>query len=234
MEKIDYTCINVNINDYLSMGKKRYKIPFVTANMSIPDKTNETNIPKYYIQNVNGIAVAITGISPFPENLDTMNPKVTATPPGDALKKLIPNLKTKSDVIVLLSQFPAETTRKIVELAGVHPDLIISQRSSRLVTENQLNAIPYLIQISDSCAAIETVTLTMDSKKQITNCKTVRTKLGPHIDEDPAILAITGENITKTIEQEVNNQIIKEAIELHKLSPEEYTEMLLKKQPKKE
>ncbi len=134
MNLMDYTAMNPGGSefffgtDFLKKASSDIAFPLVTSNLVYKD----SRLPfgkKYIIKNAGRLKVAILGVMPVeafenipdPESLKNME----IIPPEKALKKLLPEVRKKADLIILLSQCGFETTTSLVnDLNGI--DIAIS------------------------------------------------------------------------------------------------------------
>jgi len=93
--------------EFLSAAGAGTTVPFIASNL-IYDGDRPSWASEYIIKEVGGIKVAVLGII-SPEELDRFLPahkagKLRAIAPEKALKKLVPAVRKKADLVVLLNQ----------------------------------------------------------------------------------------------------------------------------------
>lgn len=134
MNLMDYTAMNPGGSefffgtDFLKKTSSDIAFPLVTSNLVYKDSQLSFG-KKYIIKNTGRLKVAILGVMPVeafenipdPESLKNME----IIPPEKALKNLLPEVRKKADLIILLSQCRFETTTSLVNnLNGI--DIAIS------------------------------------------------------------------------------------------------------------
>lgn len=134
MNLMDYTAMNPGGSefffgtDFLKKASSDIAFPLVTSNLVYKDSRLSFG-KKYIIKNAGRLKVAILGVMPVeafenvpdPESLKNME----IIPPEKALKNLLPKVRKKADLIILLSQCGFETTTSLVnDLNGI--DIAIS------------------------------------------------------------------------------------------------------------
>lgn len=131
LKLMGYDAVNVGKNEF-SFGQNYLKsfgndVPFISSNLNF-EKNPTLPIKKYIIKNIGELKVGITGIlsskafDNFPAREYVRNLKIVN--PETALQTLIPELKRKTDLIILLSQDSYEATTSLVnKIKGI--DLVI-------------------------------------------------------------------------------------------------------------
>src|SRR5258705_1653943 len=110
MDKLGYNAATIGERE-LSFGQrylldtfKKTKIDLVSANVVFAD-TKKPLAKPYVIRKVGNVRVAITGLvgKELPFRKIPSEPELTVLDPFETAKKLIPELKKKADVVVVLS-----------------------------------------------------------------------------------------------------------------------------------
>jgi 2',3'-cyclic-nucleotide 2'-phosphodiesterase (5'-nucleotidase family) len=122
MTLMRYDVLNLGVLDlqfgqeFLENERQKVSFPFLASNL----RYNDSPPPwakEYLITEAGGIKIGLIGVvdpERLPEFLTTEQRKVLrAIPPEDALNKLVPEVRQKADVVVLLSQF---STTELLEL----------------------------------------------------------------------------------------------------------------------
>lgn len=123
--------------------KKLAKFPFLSANIYY---NNKIIFNPYIIKEINGVKIAIVGISPMNSIVATSESKLvgfTVTDPIKEIEKLMPELKKKSDIILVLAHIGKTddkiNVQKLVEdVPGI--DIIVDGHDHVLIKEGmQIN-----------------------------------------------------------------------------------------------
>lgn len=117
---------------YLADASQKVSFSFISSN--IKSETPQTWLKPYVIKEIGGFRAAIVGVLPensFDFYVDPEKVKgFTIISAQDALKELVPQLKEKSDIIVLLSQFDMEETAALVNgVPGINLAVTTSDQS---------------------------------------------------------------------------------------------------------
>lgn len=134
MNLMDYDALNLGSRefslgiDFLKSTSSAVSFPFVSSNL-VYDKIQLPWIKDYIIKNVGGLRVAILGVMPSDALEKVSNPRYVKNlkiiTPETALKNLLPEIRKKADLVILLSQLGVEATSLLVN--NVHGiDLAIS------------------------------------------------------------------------------------------------------------
>ncbi len=228
--------------------------PLITSNLVYKD----SQLPfgeKYIIKKVRDIRVGIVGVMPLepiyqkapPDNGGCSNKHNSADdkhtqekeevlfmdqleiiPPEDALKSLLPQLRSQADLVILLSQCGFEATTLLVnKVDGI--DLAISAPNR---TKHSYESKVPIMETAHIGKRLGFVKLTLDDSGQIINTEKSMVRLNNRIPFEERIVKITGDDIGKKIREDELRKMEKEAKALLELSPEKYYEMLMKEQTK--
>lgn len=261
MNQIGYNAMNLSWNELryssslLDDMEKNIAFPFITSNAVHKD----SNIPvgkKYVIKQIGNVKVGILGIMPIEPFEALPNPqfmeRFRVTPPEDALKTLIPEVRKEADLILLLSHCGFKATTDIVaQVKGI--DLAITGSDlEREVNESELGCqadpesafvqtkaddktVP-VMQIGYGLKSLGLLKLTLDDKGQIAQHESKLIKLDMSIPSDPQIVEITGTDLYRKVadvrkeRDEEDQRKRQEAQEMLKISPEEYLKKMKEKQ----
>lgn len=254
MERMNYTAMNLGWNEVWSgtdfleaVSPRGVTFPMLTSNLVYKENRRPFG-EKYVIRTVGDVNVGILGIMPVEppavkappssgpcpnKRSGQTNEKMTLTdpleiiPPETALKALLPEVRSKADVVILLSQCRFKATTDLVgKLEGI--DLAIS--GQRVNPEYPKSMKTPVLEAAYMGKSLNSVKLTLDDNGRIIQHRKNRVRLTEIIPSDPRILEIIGDDIQKKIRDEELQKLEKEAEELLKLSPQQYFEMLLKEQ----
>jgi 2',3'-cyclic-nucleotide 2'-phosphodiesterase (5'-nucleotidase family) len=114
MNRMGYDGMNVGYRDIRFLQddlRKGSPIPFVSSNL----KGDFPKLRPYFVREVQGIRVGVVGVLP-PEDLGRLeNPAGLAVEdPETALRGLLPELKRRADLVVLLSQLTRAETSELL------------------------------------------------------------------------------------------------------------------------
>ena len=114
MALMRYDVLNLGVLDlqfgseFLEDARKKVSFPFLAANLRYKD-SQPPWAKEYIITEVGGIKIGLLGVvdpKRLPEFLTPEQQKLLlAIPPEEALNKLVPEVRQKADLVILLSQF---------------------------------------------------------------------------------------------------------------------------------
>ena len=168
-----YDALNLGVPE-LSLGKEfleftrsRVSFPYIASNL-LYRGGRPLWIREYAIKEVGGVKVAILGVLD-PEDLKQIsgldNAKgFEAISPQAALARLVPEIRLKADLVVLLSQFGELGEKKIRALVEAVPgiDVAVFSEKNYLVQPPEKNVI--FLETKNRGRLIGLVTITLDSK----------------------------------------------------------------------
>lgn len=245
MGRMGYDAIGVGGIDFLLGAEFLKKIAsgagtrFVTTNLLYRDSMQPFG-SKYAIINAGDIRVGVLSVLPVDafdkisdrnlvENLDII-------PPERAIGTVLPQIKEKTDIVILLSQCGQEMTRLIVKgYDGI--DLCIccgDERGrggcgeKRLLKGTGEEKTSSVIMASYRGERLGYASLDLNTDRQATMSQSKMIRLDKSIPADEEIVKITGKEMFDKVKEEKQKEEFKRTAELRKLSPVEYLEMLKK------
>jgi len=251
-----YTAMNLGTGEF-SLGVNFLKeksadlnFPLVASNLSYADSTSPFT-KKYVITQAGSLKVAILGVM-YPGILEKMPRSgtfgvVEIIPPDEALKALLPRIKKEADIVILLSQLGLSETKRLVDtLEGI--DLAIyggkdnkpAGCGGEIKPEASAGKSKTLaLKASSRGVHLGYVRLSVDDTGRVIADNKKMIFLNDAVAMDDKVLEIT-ENGTfkraaeekKRVAEEERRKMEREIRELHKLSPMEYMEKILKEQSK--
>lgn len=238
--------------DFLKEVSNRISFPMVTSNLVYKDSQKPFG-EKYLIRKVGDARVAILGVMPLKSPEKGTPPAASACekasesgkdahpplesmfadyleviPPEKALLKLVPEVRSQADFVILLSQCGFKDTNFMVSRVG-NIDLAISGQRITPVHPDQESEIP-VMEATYQGKSLGFVRLTRDDAGKITIDKQEFLRLGDSVPFDTRISKITGDDIHAKVREEEMRKMEKESEALRKLSPQEYYELLMKQQ----
>ena len=99
---------------FIDTGTANNLPPMVAANLDAPVGLARF-IKKYFVVTVDGIRFGITGIMPDLATRSLISPQFHVSDAETALRQVLSELKTNSDFIILLSQFPTDQTQNFAQ-----------------------------------------------------------------------------------------------------------------------
>ncbi|OPY68432.1 MAG: Trifunctional nucleotide phosphoesterase protein YfkN precursor [Syntrophorhabdaceae bacterium PtaU1.Bin034] len=124
MQRMGYDALNLGGpefffgTEFLEHARGQVSFPYVASSLRY-DGRGLPWAQEYLLKQVGGLTVAILGVF-NPDELDQLRDKelvkrLQLVPAEEALGRLVPRVREKADVVVLLSRFAAEKTRALVE-----------------------------------------------------------------------------------------------------------------------
>jgi len=238
MELMGYDALNMGSSElyfgkeFLEHTRSRVSFPYIASNLLY----GGSRLPwtrEYIIKEVGGIKVAILGIldpddfKEIPNQDDVKGFQVI--PPEAALNRLLPEVRGKADLVILLSQLGEKKVLALVEaVQGI--DVAIFSERNYLVTPPEKNVI--LFQTGSKGMTMGLVTITLDDKRALSVSERRDVLLDSSVPDNGEILGLVE---TYKKEQEINQELKKEKakkelIEGLQLTPEGFMERLRKGQ----
>lgn len=214
---------------FLEQSLSQVSFPYIASNLTYSgSKINQFR--EYVIRETGGVKVAILGILD-PDDIMTLTnheqkKKWQALPPDAVLQKLLPEVRQKADLVILLSQLSTAKTRALLQaVKGI--DVAISSGTNDLLNptapENTV-----LLHTGSKGMTLGMLQLTLDAKRGFRVTTKMDIPLGNSVPDNTAIASLAAEYKKK---QEVKEEIEKkEMIENLKLTPEQFMELYRKKQ----
>ena len=245
MGKMGYDVIGVGGIDF-SLGTEFLKkiasdagIRFVTTNLLYKDSMQPFG-SKYAIINAGAIRVGVLSVLPV-DAFDKISDRklvenLEIIPPERAIGTVLPEIKGKTDVVILLSQCGQKMTRLIVKgYDGIDLRISCGDKNSRggcgkrrLTKGTGEEQTPSFIMASYRGYSLGYTRLSLDTDRQVTISQSKMIGLDKSIPADEEIVKITGREMFDKVKEEKQKEELKEIMELHKLSPAEYLERLKK------
>ncbi len=121
-----YDALNVGEGE-LSFGLDQFKeivknstLAFVSCNISVENSQAGSPFLPYVVKKMDGIRVAVTGVANtvfFNEEMLNKE-KIKVNSPVESLKRILPELKQRADVIILLSHLGYDGTKNLIQNAA--------------------------------------------------------------------------------------------------------------------
>ncbi len=240
--------------DFFEEMRSTITFPLITSNLVHKDSRLPYG-KKYVIKTIGDVRVGILGVMPLnsiyqkavppgdgscPQNRHKsadhehaqekkapFTDQLEIIPPGNALKNLVPEVRTRADIVILLSQCGFDATTLLVDnVDGI--DLAISGPSR--TRRSGKSKVP-IIETGYIGKRMGSVKLTSDGAGWIIKAgDEMMISLNDRIPYDSSVIKITSDDIDKKIRDEELQKMKKEAEALFKLTPYEYYEMLIKEQ----
>ena len=244
MNRMGYAAMNLGGNefflgaDFLKRVTSTINFPLVTSNLVYKD----SRLPfgeRYVIKDVGDVRIAIIGIMPADSFNNVLEPQsvegLEIMSPGDALKVLLPEVRKKADLVILLSQCGFEYTTLLVnDIGGI--DIAMSSRGKKSKHTDE-NAKTSVLEVGYKGKYLGVLRLKVDDAGQVLSGQNEMIELDESVVPDEEIVEITGDDIRTRVgverrmrEERRRREIEREIKELQKLSPQEYLNLQLKKQ----
>jgi 5'-nucleotidase/UDP-sugar diphosphatase len=235
MELMGYDALNLGIpelllgKEFLERTSSQVTFPYIASNLLY----GGSRLPwtrEYVIKEVGGMKVAILGILD-PDDLKSPPPDdvkgFTVISPKAALDRLLPEVRGKADLVILLSQLGEARTLALVEAArGIGIDVAIFSERNYLVKPPEKNAI--LLQTWSRGTGVGLVTITLGDKRILSVSERRDVPLDPSVPDNERILwLVETYKRERAIKEEKPN---KERMEWLQLTPEEFMKRYRKEQ----
>jgi len=215
--------------EFLEQTRSHASFPYIASNLLY----GGSRLPwtrEYIIKEVGGIKVAILGILD-PDGLARLPDQeqvkgLEVIPPEAALERLLPEVRGKADLVILLSLFDAEKTFALAKaVTGV--DVAISSVSDdAFFLSPPKNEKTILLQAKPLGKLLGLLKITFDDKRALIVSDRRYVSLGNSVTDNGEIgrLIEKHKNIQETVQQQKQEKIQKELMEGLQLSPQEFME----------
>ncbi len=238
MERMAYDAVTfgegeLNMDfDFLMGALENINIPFVSSNMQIATNQKKQIILPYIIKEIEGLKVAITGITPKvmmdDHVLKNQNIKIDKT--ITSLKNTIEQLKEKADFILLLSHYGMGGTTNFLRYNDFSDiSLSIVGHGRLLTTKVQEVSDTLIVQNSMGGEILSMIKLNLDDSGKIIDFSFENIPLTDEVPEDETLKIKMAEfkmlnTKDKIKEDRINQKKRKEKKELEvlKLTPEAF------------
>ena len=220
--------------EFLEHTRSLVSFPYIASNLL----SGGSGLPwtrEYIIREVGGIKVAILGVL-NPDGLAQIPDQeqvkgLEALPVEAALNRLLPEVRRKADLVILLSQFDVEETLALVKaVKGV--DVAISSGGGDVfyatATENEKTV---LLQTGSKGKALGLLKVTLDETRALRVIERRYVPLDNSVPDNGAIAKLI--EPFKKVQVTNQEEIRKERTESLQLSPQEFMERYRKKQTEK-
>jgi 5'-nucleotidase/UDP-sugar diphosphatase len=232
MQLMGYDALNLGSpefifgKEFLDHTRSHVSFPYIASNLL----TGGSRLPwtrEYIIKEVGGIQVAIVGILD-PDGLAQLPDQeqvkgLEVIPPDAALNRLLPEVRGKADLVILLSQFDAEKTLALVKaVKGVDVAISSSTIDGLFYAAAPKNETTVLLQTGALGKTLGLLKITLDEKRALSVSERRYITLDNSVPSN-------GE-IEKLVEKRKKTQVTitpeksKEQMEGLKLSPKEFME----------
>jgi 2',3'-cyclic-nucleotide 2'-phosphodiesterase (5'-nucleotidase family) len=235
MERMGYDALNLGGpefifgKEFLEQTRSRVSFPYIASNLLY----GGSRLPwtrEYIIKEVGGIKVAILGILD-PDGLAQLPDReqvkgLEVIPPEVALQRLVPEVRGKVDLVILLSLFDADKTFALVKgVKGI--DVAISSVSDDaffLTPPQAGNTI--LLQVRPLGRLLGLLKITFDDQRALRVSDRRFVSLGNSVPDHVEIARLVEKHkkIQEAKQQDKQDKTQKELMEGLKLSPREFME----------
>ena len=231
-----YDALNLGIpelhfgKEFLDGARSQVSFPYIASNL-LYEGGRLPWIREYIIKDVGGVKVAILGVLD-PEDLKQITSRddakgFEAISPETALNRLLPEVRGKADLVILLSQLGEIGEKKIRALVEAVPGIDVAVFSERnyAVQPPEKNVI--FLETKNRGRMIGLVTITLDNKGARSVGERRLIPLDKSVPDNGEILGLVE---TYKKEQEIKEEKHeKEAVEGLQLTPQEFMDRGRKK-----
>lgn len=250
MALMKYDAVNVGDGefsmgtDFLSRMEEQTHLPFILGNMD-DTSGNMGWVRPYIVKEYSGLRVGIVGISAniFFDTGALSKQGIRITSPLETLRKLLPRLRKKVDVVVLLSHLGYKGTTDLLRFSGIKGiDVAVVGHGRRLTEKPEKINGALLVMCSMSGEYLGKLTLEMGKGGTITGYgnEMIPLTLTTDVPEDKEALEIMerfkekkGEAQGEATEEEKRKKEKDGKMKLLKMTPEHFLEMMKKRNAEK-
>ena len=237
MELMGYDALNLGSpefnfgKEFLEHTRSQISFPYVASNLLY----GGSRLPwtrEYIIKEVGGIKVAILGISD-PDRLAKLPDQEQAKglgviPPEAALNRLLPEVRGKADLVILLSQFDIEKTLALAKAVKGVDVMISSGNDNPYFAPEPGNENTVLLQTGSLGKTMGLIKITLDEKRALRVSERRYVPLDSSVPDNEEIKRLL--EPFKKAQVTKQEKVLQEQMERLKLSPEEFMERYRKEQ----
>jgi 5'-nucleotidase/UDP-sugar diphosphatase len=241
MELMGYDALNIGSpelffgKEFLDHTRSHVSFPYIASNLL----TGGSRLPgsrEYIIKEVGGIKVAILGIfnpdglAQLPDQKQVKEFEVI--PPEAALNRLLPEVRGKADLVIMLSQFDAEKTFALVKAVKGVDVAISSANDDVFYAAAPKNETTVLLQTGSLGKTMGLLKITLDEKQALSVTERRYVPLDSSVPDNGEIGRLV-EKHKKAREEAKQEKSRKELMGGLKLSPKEFMERYRKEEQSK-
>jgi 5'-nucleotidase / UDP-sugar diphosphatase len=230
MERMGYDALNLGGpefnfgKEFLEDAHSKISFPYVASNLL----SRGSRIPwirEYVIKEVGGIKVAILGVlDGFKQRPDREQVKgLEVLPPETALNRLLPEVRAKADLVVLLSQFGAKKTHELVNaVKGVDVAISSGDDDQFPAKVDEKTVLLHTLYLGRTMGLVK---ITLDEKRTLSVNESRHVPLDQSIPGNEQVLALV-----ETHKKEQKRKEEQSKREVLKLTPQQFMEWYQKQQ----
>lgn len=246
---MSYTAMNVSPGEF-SFGVDFFRekasdlsLPLVASNLLYAEGISPLT-KRYVMAKAGDLKVAILGVMPagIIEKMPGSETSgvVEVISPAEALTSILPAIREEADIVILLSQLGLTGTQQLVEeVKGIDLAIYGGANNTPAACGEKVRAgsaggvkTP-VFKVSAKGSYLGYIRLSIDDADRVTVTREKMVFIDESVPMDEGIIAITGTNIYKFVAEEQKKAVReqkREIANLHKLTPMEYMEKLLREQ----
>ncbi|MBF0226689.1 MAG: hypothetical protein HQK76_14645 [Desulfobacterales bacterium] len=239
MGLMDYSCMNLSPTEF-NMGLDTLiellhpvSFPIITSNL-VYKENNRPFKEKYAIKKIGNINIGIVGI--LPEELTELisdkmlKETLIALPPEKEVEKILSEIRSKVDIVILLSQCSYDKTVSLINnLKGV--DIVVSNQKT-WSTCTKTNDETNLFQLNPGGGYIDFIKIFKDKNGNIFVTDKKLILLDDKVPNNEKVLKMIGdEKVSETLKEQ--DKLSKELNKQLQLTPEEFMKLMLEQQKQK-
>jgi 2',3'-cyclic-nucleotide 2'-phosphodiesterase (5'-nucleotidase family) len=238
MELMGYDALNLGSPEFifgkafLEQARSHVSFPYIASNLLY----GGSRLPwtrEYLLKEVGGIKVAILGVLD-PDDLAQLPDReqvkgLEAIPPEAALNRLLPEVRGKADLVILLSQFDAEKTLALVKAVKGVDVAISSGKDELFYPKAPENENTVLLKTGSQGMTMGLLKITLDEKPAHQVIERRYVPLDNSVQGNAEIEGLV-EKLKKAQATKKQESVNKALLEGLKLSPEEFIERYRKEQ----
>lgn len=188
MAEIGVDVVNLTTIDLMNMGEDylrenfaKYKIPLVSANLRAT--SGDVFWQPYIIKKIKGVKIGITGITPSGTAPTGNERRIVADDPVTALRELVPTLRKKAELVVVLSYVGLDKTKNIAMIVPGIDVLIAGGSGAKLDRPLKLNDA-IIAKTGDRGQELGQMLILTDKKRNIISYDGMLVRLSSRVPED--------------------------------------------------
>lgn len=223
--------------EFLEQARSRLPFPFIASNL-LDESTRPSWALDYLVKETGGVRVAVLGVLDPEEFRQHRRPEqvkgLKAAPPQEILNMLLPEVRQRADLVVLLSGFGMRETAALVKaVKGIDVAIASGPNDPRPMPESTI-----LLHSGYLGRSLGILQLALDENLKLRVISNRHLHLGPDIPENVEISSLV--KASKEAEKLQEDQQHRELMEGLKMTPQEFMEryereqMVISKEKNKE
>ncbi len=228
---------------FLVKALSRTSMSYVSSNLQILSDDNKTIFTPYILKKIDGITIGITAATPGVMMNDSVrqNRRITINKPIPSLKKIVEELKGKSDFIIVLSHFGKSGTQNLLRYNDFSDvSLVVAGHGRGITNKAEKQGDTIIVRNSMGGEYLGVIRFNLENTGKVKDFKIENIPLSDNLPEDKFIAGeiekFTALDVKVKQKKEKQDRLVKKekeraeeakkADEILQLSPEAFIKMM--------